>query len=159
MLPWYRREPTEHLASAADLSLEEDGALIRIRDWSWLNGPLPAEPREVAKLLRAPRKVALFASLLKRFFRLTEQGWIDADLEDQRAHALSKSAARSQSGAAGAASRWGGKCMANAIDDGWQMPSYARSNSKTSSREESTEEVGSGTPRARGARLAAGGES
>lgn len=157
-LPWYKHYPGEQLAAAADLGLEEEGALSRMRGWSWLNGPLPSDTHEVAKLLRAPRRVTLIASLLERFFQLTEAGWIDSELEEQRANALSKSAARSQSGAAGAASRWHGKDMANVIDDKWQMPSYARSNSKISIGEGSTEEVGSSSTRARGVRMAAGGE-
>lgn len=164
-LPWYKREPGEHLAAAADLDLEQEGALLRMRDWFWLNGPLPADSREVAKLLRAPRRAALFAALLDRFFELTHAGWIDPALEEQRTSAQDKRARLSQSGAAGAAARWGGdgmanakaNAMANATDEKWQMPLYARS--KISNREEGTEEVGSSTPRARAARLAAGGES
>ncbi|MBI2803113.1 MAG: DUF1376 domain-containing protein [Gammaproteobacteria bacterium] len=116
-LPWYKHCPIDHLVDTADLTAEEDGALLRMRGWSWINGPLPEAPTEVAKLIRTPRKVALVSGLLQRFFTQTNAGYIDEKLEAQRQHAETKRAKLVTAGTAGAASRWSDGNMANATAD------------------------------------------
>jgi uncharacterized protein YdaU (DUF1376 family) len=105
-LPWYKRFPAEYLAVASDLSLTEEGALLRMRDWTWSNGPLPDNAKTVARLIREPRREKLVAELLNRFFKLTDEGYIDEDLERQRRHATETSGKRRVAGRAGANARW-----------------------------------------------------
>ena len=126
-LPWYKKFPVEHLLAAADLSLESEGALMRMRDWSWIHGPLPKSPQEIATLLRAPKKSALIGELIHRFFREAAEGFVDPELEKQRLDAQDKSKKRATAGGLGAEARWHGKPIANAIQEPWQLPPYARS--------------------------------
>lgn len=87
-LHWRRHSPGDHLAKAADLTLEEDGALMRLLDWYWMNGPIPADAGRVAKLIRAPRETAdMVADLLDRFFQLEAEGYVSIELDAERGHA------------------------------------------------------------------------
>lgn len=87
-LHWRRHCPGDHLAHAADLTLEEDGALLRLRDWYWMNGPIPADVDLATKLIRAPRaKSAMVNKLLARFFLLRDEGYVSLELDDERSHA------------------------------------------------------------------------
>ncbi len=136
-LPWYKHFPADHLVATADLTLAEEGALRRMLDWSWIHGALPNDPDEVAKRIRAPGDVEMVNGLLIRYFTRSDNGYVNDDIERQRAHAEQKRVIRSSAGAAGAAARWGDKSMANAIANGManaiatprQKPLYARSGS------------------------------
>ena len=130
-LPWYKHFPEDHLVSSADLTPEEEGVLLRLRDRSWIHGPLSEPADQLAKLIRAPRSTARIAALLQRFFTATEAGFISPDLESQRQHATGKRAHLSIAGKEGAASRWNNKPiaipMANATATPRQKLPYARS--------------------------------
>ena len=131
-LPWYKHFPSEHIASTADLTLEEEGALFRLRDWTWCNGALPHDPAVVSKLIRAPRKGPLVELLLARYFESTPAGYIDANLESQRHHAEAKREKLISAGAKGGSARKPDPSKANAVANAQanaeQKPSYARSN-------------------------------
>lgn len=87
-LHWRRHSPGDHLAMAADLTLEEDGALLRLLDWYWMNGPIPTDVERAAKLIRVPgKKAGMVAELLARFFRLGSDGYVSVELDDERDHA------------------------------------------------------------------------
>lgn len=151
-LPWYKRTPSEHMVAASDISLEEEGALLRMRDWQWSNGPLPADPAVVAKLIRAPRKSSVVAALLARFFTETEDGMVDGTLEAQRHQAIAKRSKLSKAGSMGAASRWTDDGMANAIANAIEPPmakAIIRA-SRSLQGEGSTSEIGSTTTHAHG---------
>lgn len=49
--PAYQHYAKEWLVDTAHLSLEEQGAFQRLLDHQWVNGPLPIEDRDRAKLL------------------------------------------------------------------------------------------------------------
>ncbi|MBI4696362.1 MAG: DUF1376 domain-containing protein [Gammaproteobacteria bacterium] len=115
--PWYKFEPLEHLAATADLSLEAEGALIRMKNFQWLNGPLPKSSDEIAKIIRAKRRHRpMIDDILARFFRLTDAGYEHPELAEKMAEAAAKSEKRAAAGKEGAAARWDDKPMANAIE-------------------------------------------
>jgi len=89
-LHWRRHCPGDHLARAADLTLEEDGVLLRLLDWYWMNGPIPADVERAMKFIRAPKnKANMVREILNRFFRLDidSGNYVSLDLSEERAHA------------------------------------------------------------------------
>lgn len=88
-LHWRRHCPGNHLASAADLSLEEDGVYLRLKDWAWVNGPIPLDIDIATRLIRAPRaKRKIVAAILERFFESRDGGFISPALEEERQEAM-----------------------------------------------------------------------
>src|SRR6188508_1429821 len=69
----------------------EDLAYRRMLDLYYLReGALPAEPLEVAKLIRLRAEVATVEAMLKEFFILTERGWEHSKCEEVVAAAQEK---------------------------------------------------------------------
>lgn len=143
-LPWYKHYPADHLVVAADLSLQEEGALARMRDWSWCNGPLPHDPIIIAKLIRSPRKGAMVAALIARYFIQTPAGYVDEKIEVQRLHAETKRAHLAAAGAKGGLAKRFEEDGANALANAKQKPLYARSGSGSPGKICTTYEDGTG---------------
>lgn len=88
---------TRHLSIYADL------AYRRLLDWYYLNEkPIPINPQQAAKLILMKNRFHDVEEVLKEFFQLTENGWINkrADAE------ISKYKEFSDAGKRGAAKRW-----------------------------------------------------
>jgi len=84
-LHWRKHAPGDHLSRAADLSLEEDGIYLRLLDYYWMNGQIPADICDATKLIRAPKsKSAAVGGILKRFFVLGEGGYTSPLLDEER---------------------------------------------------------------------------
>ncbi len=170
-LHWRRHCPGDHLAHAADLTIEEDGALLRLLDWYWMNGPIPADAKLATKLIRAPKvKAAMVGALLDRFFALIDVGYVSPVLDEERSHAVDVVRKRKDAGRAGGQAKAKANATAIAEPSDWHSLSdqitsdHIRSDQITSegeisSNEEISTETATGNTRARGTRLAAGGAS
>ena len=91
----------DYAAHTAHLEAMEDLAYRRMLDAYYLReGPLPAEPQEVARLIRMRQHIAEVEAVLREFFELTPEGWrhsrCDEEIErmqDKQAKARASAAA------------------------------------------------------------------
>lgn len=141
-LHWRRHCPGDHLARAADLSLEEDGALLRLLDWAWTNGPIPVDAAGAAKLIRAPKsKAKMVGEVLARFFVLSDSGYTSPLLDEERREAEELVHKRREFGQAG-----GRKSQANRkqlVDQKVEQDSTGHSTAQHDTSEHDTSEHGS----------------
>ncbi len=71
------------------LSLEAQGAYLRLLAWSWINGPLPLDKRARGKILGVHGHVARrLWETLSCYFLETKDGFINKRLERDRAHPI-----------------------------------------------------------------------
>lgn len=119
------------LAATAKWEGEERALYVLLLAYQWTSGPLPTEPKKIAKMCQYDTKtfVALWKTVGKKFVE-TEDGLINLRLEEHREKANEVSNKRAAAGAKGAANRWqkdrqmdgnamanaNGKQIANAID-------------------------------------------
>ncbi len=144
---WYRHSPGDHLAQAADLSLEQDGALLRLRDYYWMNGPIPTDPAIATSRIRAPRsKSAMVAGLLARFFLHTDDGYVSPGMDDERVHARAVRQKRVEAGRLGGRN----KSQANAKHLASDHITSHHSTELSPAKEEICTEIGSSNTPVRG---------
>ena len=83
----------DYAAHTAHLEPLEDIAYRRMLDVYYLReGPLPSDPREVARLIRLRSNMGEIESVLSEFFVLTESGWVHARCESEIARMKDKQA-------------------------------------------------------------------
>ena len=74
----------DYTAHTAHLEPLEDLAYRRMLDAYYLReAPLPADPAEVARLIRMRQNMAEVEAVLREFFQLTEDGWRHARCDDE----------------------------------------------------------------------------
>src|SRR6266566_4681972 len=101
--PAYQHYAKEWLVDTARLSLEEQGAYQRLLDHQWVNGVLPTEERDRAKMLGLT--LPAFRRIWRRiggFF----PGGLNPRLEEIRQEQQAYRASLSESGRLGAERRW-----------------------------------------------------
>lgn len=83
----------DYAAHTAHLEPIEDLAYRRMLDAYYLReGPLPSDPREIARLIRLRSNMGEIESVLSEFFVLTESGWVHARCESEIARMKDKQA-------------------------------------------------------------------
>jgi uncharacterized protein YdaU (DUF1376 family) len=84
-LPYFKFYAGDWLVSVLGLTLEEQGAYIRLIAWSWENGPVPLEKAGRARLLGVtPKKLDTLWKGLGRHWERTEDGYFNPRLERER---------------------------------------------------------------------------
>lgn len=99
----------DYLADTAHLTRDESGGYLHLIMAYWRNGgPLPDDDKRMAAITKSTQKEwkKLRASM-QEFFTVSDGKWIHKRIDAELANAGSKSAARRESGAKGAVSRWG----------------------------------------------------
>ena len=90
-----------YAAHTAHLEPMEDLAYRRMLDAYYLREePLPAEPADVARLIRMRQNMAEVEAVLREFFDLTEDGWSHARCDEEIRHMQDKQAKARASAAA-----------------------------------------------------------
>ena len=106
--PAYQHYAKDWLVGTAHLSLEQQGAYLRLLDHQWEDGPLPASPAALARLLGV--SLTRFRRVwddLKRHFPADEAGRLaNPRLETERTKQETFRAGQSRRGRDGAAKRW-----------------------------------------------------
>ena len=103
---WYLRFETKSWTSATQtMTGWECGAYINLLSWSWDNGPILDDRKTMIMASRCPLAVTLRVLQLK--WRLTENGWTNHRLENERARCLQKS----EKAHASALKRWDANAM------------------------------------------------
>jgi uncharacterized protein YdaU (DUF1376 family) len=100
---YYQFNIGDYATHTRHLSIYEDLAYRRLLDWYYLNEkPIPTDAQQAAKLILMRNRHPDVECVLKEFFQLTENGWINkrADAE------ISKFKEFSEAGKRGAAKRW-----------------------------------------------------
>jgi uncharacterized protein YdaU (DUF1376 family) len=96
----------DYSAHTAHLEPMEDLAYRRALDAYYLQeSPLPADPVDVARLIRMRANVADVEQVLREFFTLTDAGWTNKRADAEIAKMQDKQAKARQSGLASAAAR------------------------------------------------------
>ena len=110
------------------MSFAERGLYLEMLAWSWIMGPLPADPKRLARLLGADVQEieGLLPAVLPKWVAC--DGMLtNAKLEEERVRSAAVVDARSAAGRAGAAGRWQTQCdriaIANGKRNGKTMPS------------------------------------
>lgn len=125
---WMPLYVADYLADTSHLSTEEHGAYLLLIMHYWRTGqPLPADPAQLRRIVRADQKQwARISGAVLPFFVAEAGVYRHKRIDGELAKAAKKSTERSASGKAGASARWSsgdGKRMANASDcDGSAMP-------------------------------------
>lgn len=112
--PAYQWYPKDYeLDEAVKLmSYEQEGIYRRLLDHQWLNGSLPADPKQIAKLVPkvpAARFLKLWEGIAEKFNGTVPGRLTNGRLERQRQAAEAYRDGQSDAGKLGAAKRWGGK--------------------------------------------------
>lgn len=109
------------LAATPTWSGEERSLYITLLAYQWSAGPLPSDPKRIAKMCQYDQKNFLdLWQVVGTKFRLTDEGLLNDSLEEHRDKAKSVGKKRAEAGKEGAAKRWqkpsdeNGKPMANA---------------------------------------------
>jgi uncharacterized protein YdaU (DUF1376 family) len=111
------------LAATPTWEGEQRALYVLLLAYQWTAGPLPTDPKKIAKMCQYDVKTftRLWITVGKKFVE-TEDGLINARLEEHRVKAKGIAEKRANAGAKGAANRWqrpkqeDDKPMANAID-------------------------------------------
>jgi uncharacterized protein YdaU (DUF1376 family) len=83
-LTWFKINPSVFLTSTVGMSNREVGAYIKLLAYSWVNGPLPNNPKVLASIA-GKADIELITS---RFFEVNGEGKLcDPRLEDSRVEA------------------------------------------------------------------------
>lgn len=108
------------LAATPTWSGEERSLYVILLAYQWSAGPLPLDPKRIAKMCQFETKHFLeLWQVVGPKFRVTEAGLINDRLEQHREKVKAVSKKRANAGQAGAAKRWqmesdrNGKSMAN----------------------------------------------
>lgn len=104
--PAFQYYPSDFLSSTASMTEEEVGVYWRLLSWSWINGPLPAQPERVRRCCSygGDNWASVWATLAPRF-TATPDGLINGRLERTREDQEIYRQAQSKKGIAGAKSR------------------------------------------------------
>jgi uncharacterized protein YdaU (DUF1376 family) len=112
--PAFQVYARDWIVDTARLTLEEEGAVARMKAHQWIEGPLPNDPAELSRILGLTR--ARFRRVwgkIGRFFPVIEEGRVaNPELEAQRAELLAFKAGQQNRGRIGAVKRWHGDGMA-----------------------------------------------
>lgn len=111
------------LAATPTWKGEERALYVLLLSYQWTAGPLPSDPKKIAKMCQYDTKtfMRLWETVGKKFVE-TEDGLVNTRLEEHRVKAKAIAQKRATAGANGAAKRWqkpkqdDGKQIANAID-------------------------------------------
>lgn len=111
------------LAATPTWEGEARALYVLLLAYQWTAGPLPADPKKIAKMCQYDAKtfMRLWATVGKKFIE-TDDGLVNSRLEEHRVKAKAIAEKRASAGAKGAAKRWqddkqtDSKPMANAID-------------------------------------------
>lgn len=108
-MDWY---PQDYLSDAKTqgLSLEQHGAYMLLLMLEWLDGPLPAEPERLRRMLRASdEEFARVWPVVEGLFAKDSQGrLVNRRLERERKAMAAFYEQKRRAAEAGAAARWGG---------------------------------------------------
>ena len=82
MLPWW---PGDYLGATRGFTLAERGAYCDLLFLSWLNGPLPDDPTQLARMIGvAPKQFLVVWVGIKLKFTVTDAGLVNERLERER---------------------------------------------------------------------------
>lgn len=105
--PWYPHYAQDWLAGTAHLSLECQGAYKRLTDHQWIDGPLPNDPRRMARLLGVSEKrfASLWRDLAEHFPAAPDGRLANPRLERERAARIAYQEIQHRKGLASAEAR------------------------------------------------------
>lgn len=103
-LPYFKFFPRDWLADTAELTLEEQGAYIRLLAWSWRRErALPLSPAERARILGvSTRKLQKVWEGIGEHWTEGSEGYFNPRLEEERMRAMNRSAVAAKA----ATERW-----------------------------------------------------
>lgn len=118
-LPYFKFYAADWLSGVLGLTLEEQGAYIRLLAWSWEKGPLPLEDSKRATILGVSQpKLASLWNELSEHWEETEVGFVNERLETERAKLADQHDALSKAGSEGAKKRWAAYRLAKGLGNG-----------------------------------------
>jgi uncharacterized protein YdaU (DUF1376 family) len=105
--PAYQHYAREWLASTSRLTLAAQGALQRLRDTEWSEGPLPDDPKKLARILgiTIPEFKVLWDELQPWFVK-QDGGLVNQQLEEYRRDREQYRTEQRARGTLGAQARW-----------------------------------------------------
>jgi uncharacterized protein YdaU (DUF1376 family) len=110
-LPWFKFYPADYIGSERTvlMTLEEEGAYIRLLSYCWIHGSIPADPIQIAALIGKNCTPALAVSVAQAFQvdARNEDRMVHARLNSERKQSEDRSKERGASGKRGASARWG----------------------------------------------------
>lgn len=125
---WYVRDYMSDEAVAL-MSYEQQGIYRALLDRQWLEGSIPADPSQLAAILRVPaaRFEKLWPRIAVKFSPVADGRLANGRMERERQKAEDYKRAASENGKKGAAKKWGGHKSANghAIDSPMADSSFA----------------------------------
>ena len=118
-LPYFKFYVGDWISGVQGLTLEEEGAYVRLLAWSWQKGPLPLEKARRALILGVPAaKFNRIWKIVGEFWEETEVGFVNHRLERERAELVEKHQGLSEAGSKGAQKRWAAYRLANGQANG-----------------------------------------
>jgi uncharacterized protein YdaU (DUF1376 family) len=105
---WMPLYVSDYLADTMHLSAEQHGAYLLLLMVAWKSeGRLPNDPEQLQAICRLPpAKWKASEAVLRSFFFVTPEYWINNRLRDELAKAIKNTEAKAVSGKKGAAARW-----------------------------------------------------
>lgn len=114
---WMPLYVSDYLSDTMHLNTEQHGAYLLLLMAAWKSeARLPNDSEQLQAICRlSPAKWKANESVLKRFFYITPEYWINNRLREEMEKAIKNTEAKAASGAKGAIARWQtkGKSMAN----------------------------------------------
>lgn len=114
---WMPLYVADYLSDTTHLNTEQHGAYLLLLITAWKSeARLPNDPEQLQAITRlSPQKWKANEPVLRRFFFVTAEYWINNRLRDELTKAVKLTEAKAISGAKGAAARWqtNSKRMAN----------------------------------------------
>lgn len=105
---WMPLYVSDYLADTMHLSAEQHGAYLLLLMVAWKSdGRLPNDPGQLQAICRlAPAKWKASEAVLRSFFSVTPEYWINIRLREELAKAIRNTEAKAHSGTKGAIARW-----------------------------------------------------
>ncbi|KAF3999185.1 YdaU family protein [Glaciimonas immobilis] len=105
---WMPLYVSDYLSDTMHLNTEQHGAYLLLLMAAWKSeARLPNDPEQLQAICRlSPAKWKASESVLKRFFHITPEYWINNRLREEMEKAIKNTEAKTVSGIKGAAARW-----------------------------------------------------
>lgn len=112
---WYPRYPADYLMNTRHLTLEQHGAYTLLLDWSWENGPIPDDPKVIARILGVhTNRAKTLWGFLRGLLQQTPGGFVSKRLEQERRKSIEISEKRAEAGRRGGQANAQANASANA---------------------------------------------
>lgn len=147
-LEWFPFYPGRFLTDLLVVTgdLDAVGALVKLRAHQWIHGALPEDLAKMARLLAVtPERMGDIWDDIGERFTLTDDGWVDGDLEELRQEQLEKRDQRRAAGRKGARKRWGDSGASSSASSSASSKGTGGANGDATSSAEEEQSDGSNT--------------